>query len=61
MDNKNKKSMAYMDAEQKFKDMVFDIFSSRMPSIHKNADGLIVVPIPIRKKADIKQNNDKKQ
>lgn len=61
MDNKDKREITTEEMEQSFKDMVFDVFASRMPGVHLDEDGLIVVPIPIRNKKPESPSNDTRQ
>ena len=45
MENENKKGMTNEEAEHKFKDAVFKAFASKMPGVHRDEDGFIVVPV----------------
>ena len=51
MDNMDKKEMTQEEMEQSFKDMVFEVFSSKMSGVHYDEDGLIVVPMPFPRKS----------
>lgn len=53
MDNENKKDMTNEEAEQKFKDAVFEAFASKNPDVHRDEDGFIVVPIRVRRKKSV--------
>ena len=56
MDNKSKKDMTNEEAEQKFKDAVFNAFSEKNPDVYRDEDGFIVFPrVRIRRKAPPKK------
>ena len=48
--NTEKKDMTPEEMDQAFKEALFNDFSSKMPGVHYDEDGLIVVPVPVRKK-----------
>ena len=51
MDNyKEKKDMTPEGMDQSFKEAMFKAFSQKIPGVHMDQDGYIVVPVPIRKK-----------
>ena len=55
MDNENKKDMTNEEAEQKFKDAVFNAFSEKNPDVYRDEDGFIVFPrVRIKKKSSEK-------
>ena len=53
MNNENNKDMENEEAEQKFKDAVFEAFASKTPGVHRDEDGFIVVPIRVRRKKSV--------
>lgn len=50
MDENNKKEMSLEDMEQDFKKKMFEAFSSKMPGVHYDEDGFIVVPMRVRRR-----------
>ena len=50
--DETKKEMTQEEAEQDFKDKMFDIFSEKLEGVHRDKDGFIVIPRPPRKKKD---------
>ena len=46
------------EMDKDFKDMVFNAFSSKMQNIHYDEDGLIVVHVPVQKKATNNPSED---
>lgn len=48
--NMEKKDMTPEEMDQAFKEALFNVFSTKMPGVHYDEDGLIVVPVPVRKK-----------
>ncbi len=54
-ENKNK---THEDYEEEFKNMVFKAFSEKIPGVHRDDDGFIVVPMVRRRKKTI---TDKKE
>ena len=59
--NTEKKDMTPEEMDQAFKDALFNVFSSKMPGVHYDEDGLIVVPVPVRRKAPENSGNDKQE
>ena len=57
MNSENNKDMENEEAEQKFKDAVFEAFASKTPGVHRDEDGFIVVPMRVRRR---KPQNDNK-
>ena len=57
MNNENNKDMKNEEAEQKFKDAVFEAFAAKNPGVHRDEDGFIVVPMRVRRR---KPQNDNK-
>jgi len=58
MNNEYKKDMTNEEAEQKFKDAVFEAFASKAPGVHRDEDGFIVVPMRVRRKPQNDQNHE---
>lgn len=57
MNSENNKDMENEEAEQKFKDAVFEAFAAKNPGVHRDEDGFIVVPMRVRRR---KPQNDNK-
>ena len=50
--NDEQKEMTQEEAEQDFKDKMFDIFSEKLEGVHRDKDGFIVIPKTSIKKKD---------
>ena len=50
--NKENRDKTTEEMDQAFKEALFNVFSSKMPGVHYDEDGLIVVPVPVRKKTN---------
>lgn len=59
--NTEKKDMTPEEMDQAFKEALFNVFSTKMPGVHYDEDGLIVVPVPVRRKAPENSDNDKQE
>ena len=50
MKDKNKKEMTPEEMDKDFKDKMFKALSQKNPGVHMDQDGLIVMPVRVRRK-----------
>ncbi len=55
MNNDNDKPMTQEEAEQDFRENVFNIFSEKYPDVTRDENGFIVIPRVKRRKNDSNQ------
>ncbi len=51
----NDKPMTQEEADEDFRNAVADIFSEKVPGVHRDKDGFIVIPRVTRRKSDSNQ------
>lgn len=55
MDDKNMKEMTQKEAEKDFRDSLADIFKNKVPGVHIDDEGFIVIPMGVLRRRDIRK------